>query len=119
MVDGEKPAIILDIYDPLYLHPQDIGSQLITFKLEGTENYKVWSAAVQLALHTRKKLGFINGKCSRPEDDALLQNQWDRWSSLSEYYYNLNALWRQFDSLVDLPTCTCEGASALKEHRHI
>ncbi|GJU43614.1 ribonuclease H-like domain-containing protein [Tanacetum coccineum] len=119
MVDGEKPAIILDIYDPLYLHPQDIGSQLITFKLEGTENYKVWSAAVQLALHTRKKLGFINGKCSRPEDDALLQNQWDRWSSLSEYYYNLNALWRQFDSLVDLPTCTCEGASALKEHRHL
>ncbi|GJS39240.1 ribonuclease H-like domain-containing protein, partial [Tanacetum coccineum] len=142
------------------------------------ENYKVWSAVVQLALHTRNKLGFINGKCVRPEGDALLQNQWDRcnsvvlswllgcisedlykgqvfsknskivWdeleetynkqdgsvifnlhfkihsltqsgSSLSKYYHNFNALWRQFDSLVDLPTCTCEGASAFKEHRQL
>ncbi|GKA51863.1 ribonuclease H-like domain-containing protein, partial [Tanacetum coccineum] len=156
----------------------DIGSQLITFKLEGTENYKVWSAVVQLALHTRNKLGFINGKCVRPEGDALLQNQWDRcnsvvlswllgcisedlykgqvfsknskivWDELEEtynkqdgsvifnlhfkihsltqsgfslfkYYHNFNALWRQFDSLVDLPTCTCEGASAFKEHRQL
>nr|GEU80912.1 putative Gag-polypeptide of LTR copia-type [Tanacetum cinerariifolium] len=43
-----------------------------------TENYKVWVAAIQLALHTRNKLGFINGKCVRHESDALLQDQWDR-----------------------------------------
>ena len=39
--EGGSSELKLDIYDPLYLHPQDIGAQLITFKLEGTENYKV------------------------------------------------------------------------------
>ncbi|GJU50510.1 protein FAR1-related sequence 5 [Tanacetum coccineum] len=74
MVDGDDPKkkgvaegsseLKLDIYEHLYLHSQDIGSQLITFNLEGTENYKVWSA-VLLALHTRNKIGLINGKCVR------------------------------------------------------
>ncbi|GKD47042.1 ribonuclease H-like domain-containing protein [Tanacetum coccineum] len=88
MVDGDKPKdkgidggssdVKLNIYDPLYLYPQDIGSQLITFKLEGTENYKVWSAAVELALHTRNKIGFINGKCVRDVNKGPLQDQWDK-----------------------------------------
>ncbi|GKC25452.1 ribonuclease H-like domain-containing protein [Tanacetum coccineum] len=88
MVDGDKPKdkgidggssdVKLNIYDPLYLHPHDIGSQLITFKLEGTENYKVWSAAVELALHTRNKIGFINGKCVRDVNKGPLQDQWDK-----------------------------------------
>ncbi|GJZ71494.1 putative RNA-directed DNA polymerase [Tanacetum coccineum] len=50
--------------------------------LTGTENYKVWSADVTLALHTKNKLGFINGKCVRDENDALLQEQWDRCNSI-------------------------------------
>lgn len=40
-------------------------------------------------------------------------------SSLSEYYHKLNSLWRQFDSLVSLPVCTCEGATKLKEHNQL
>ena len=36
--------------------------------------------------------------------------------SLSEYYHEFNALWRQFDSLVDLPTCVCDTAPKLKQH---
>ncbi|GJU00934.1 ribonuclease H-like domain-containing protein [Tanacetum coccineum] len=72
----------LDIYDPLYLHPQEIGSQLITFKLKGTENYKVWSAVVQLALHTRNKIRFINEKCIRVENAGPLQDQWDRCNAV-------------------------------------
>ncbi|GKB81769.1 putative RNA-directed DNA polymerase, partial [Tanacetum coccineum] len=64
----------LDVYDPLFLHHNNIGSQLITFKLERTENYKVWAAVVQLALHTRNKLGFINGKTVRHGSDGLLED---------------------------------------------
>ncbi|GJT96270.1 ribonuclease H-like domain-containing protein [Tanacetum coccineum] len=77
--EGGSSELKLDVYDPLYLHHNDIGSQLITFKLEGTKNYKVWSAAVQLALHTRNKLGFVDGTCVRDENDALRQSQWDRY----------------------------------------
>ncbi|GJY03740.1 putative RNA-directed DNA polymerase [Tanacetum coccineum] len=177
-VEGGSSDLKLDIYDPLYLHPQDIGSQLITFKLEGTENYKVWSVAVQLALHTKNKIGFITRKCVRDENEGPLQQQWDRcnavvlswllgcvspelykgqvfcnnsknvWDelketydkqdrsviynlhhkiytltqsgmSLSEYYHECNSLWRQFDSLVDLPACVCEGSDKLKEHAQL
>ncbi|GKG48731.1 hypothetical protein Tco_0512878, partial [Tanacetum coccineum] len=39
-----------------------------------TDNYKV---AVQLALHTRNKSGFINGKCVRDTEIGPLQEQWD------------------------------------------
>ncbi|GKB66235.1 putative RNA-directed DNA polymerase, partial [Tanacetum coccineum] len=30
-----------------------------------------------------------------------------------------NSLWRQFDSLVDLPSCTCDGATKSKEHKDL
>ncbi|GKA85883.1 ribonuclease H-like domain-containing protein [Tanacetum coccineum] len=47
-----------------------------------SENYKVWSAAVDLALHTRNKIGFINGKSVREEKTGPLQEQWDRLMQL-------------------------------------
>ncbi|GJU10583.1 ribonuclease H-like domain-containing protein, partial [Tanacetum coccineum] len=31
-------------------------------------------------------------------------------STLADYYHNLNALWKQFDCLVELPRCTCHAA---------
>ncbi|GKD74932.1 hypothetical protein Tco_1333214 [Tanacetum coccineum] len=40
-------------------------------------------------------------------------------SPLSKYYHNYNSLWRQFDSLVDLPSCSCDGASKLKDHKDL
>nr|GEW67536.1 ribonuclease H-like domain-containing protein [Tanacetum cinerariifolium] len=36
--------------------------------------------------------------------------------SLSEYYPECNALWRQFDSLVDLTACSCDTALKVKKH---
>ncbi|GJR61218.1 ribonuclease H-like domain-containing protein [Tanacetum coccineum] len=35
------------------------------------------------------------------------------------YYHKYNSLWRQFDSLVDLPSCTCNSASKLKDHKDL
>ena len=169
----------IDQFDPLYLHSNDTnGIPLINFKLEGPENYKVWSAAITIAIHTKNKRDFINGKIERPEDAGFLQEQWDRcnyvvlswilgcvsqevfmgqifsknaknvWDelketydkqdasiifnmhykihsftqsgiSLSEYYHKFNALWRQYDSLVSLPECVCEGSTKLKEHNKL
>ncbi|GJU85262.1 hypothetical protein Tco_1292808 [Tanacetum coccineum] len=67
----------LDICDPLYRHPQDIGSQLSTFMLEGTKNYKVRYAVVHLALLTRNKSGFITGDCVRSPNNGVYKDQWD------------------------------------------
>ncbi|GJV91218.1 retrovirus-related pol polyprotein from transposon TNT 1-94 [Tanacetum coccineum] len=52
MVEGEKPPI-------------DNG--------KGIKNYKVWSAGVQLALHTRNKGGFINDSLKLKEHAQLLK----------------------------------------------
>ncbi|GJT45562.1 hypothetical protein Tco_0954277 [Tanacetum coccineum] len=95
-LEGGSSELKLDIYDPLYLHPQDICSQLITFKLEGTKDYKLWSATMhkfwaatmQLALHTRNKNGFING-CVSPDlykGQVFCKNAKNVWDELKETY---------------------------------
>ncbi|GKE49143.1 ribonuclease H-like domain-containing protein, partial [Tanacetum coccineum] len=141
----------IDQYDSLFLHSNDTnGIPLISFKLEGTENYKVWKAAITIAIHTNNKLGFINGKLKRPEEEGCFFSKnaktvWDELeetysrqdasvifnvyykihslslfgSPLSEYYHKFNALWRQYDSLVNLPDCICENSEKLKKHNQL
>ncbi|GJR62301.1 reverse transcriptase domain-containing protein [Tanacetum coccineum] len=66
----------IDQYDQLLLHSNDTsGVPLINFKLEGTDNYKVWKVAITIAIHSKNKLGFINGKIKRPEEEGFLQEQ--------------------------------------------
>ncbi|GKC41566.1 putative transcription factor interactor and regulator CCHC(Zn) family protein [Tanacetum coccineum] len=68
--------------DELYLHPTDASSTpLINVKLTGTDNYNVWSHAMTLALHSKNKLGFIDGKCKKPTDKSLV-NQWEICNSV-------------------------------------
>lgn len=73
----------LDFNDPLYLLPSDTsGASILNFKLSGTENYKVWSCAMILALETKSKVGFIDGSCTRSNNDPVLAKQWDRCNSV-------------------------------------
>ncbi|GKB95907.1 ribonuclease H-like domain-containing protein [Tanacetum coccineum] len=37
-------------------------------------------------------------------------------SSVADYYHRLNALWKQFDALIELPKCTCHVADDFKKH---
>ncbi|KAF5782447.1 putative RNA-directed DNA polymerase [Helianthus annuus] len=169
---GSSQTLIskLDIGDPLFLHPSDLSSlTIVGIKLKGTENYRVWSSAMKLALEAKNKFGFIAGKCKKNTDDEVLSSQWDRcnsvvlswllnsdseelylgqvfsklasdvWtdlketydkvdgsivydlykkincitqngSSVSEYYHKLNTMWKQFDVVLQLPSCSCQAA---------
>ncbi|KAI3788114.1 hypothetical protein L2E82_00783 [Cichorium intybus] len=70
---------VVNLDDPLCLHANDIVSvTIISFKLVGTSNYKNWATATVRALTIRNKLGFINGKCSRPTNDEAKAVKWDR-----------------------------------------
>ncbi|GJU78725.1 putative RNA-directed DNA polymerase [Tanacetum coccineum] len=40
-------------------------------------------------------------------------------SSITEYYHRLNALWKQFDALVQLPRCTCHAVEDFKKHNQL
>ncbi|GKE39061.1 ribonuclease H-like domain-containing protein [Tanacetum coccineum] len=40
-------------------------------------------------------------------------------SSIADYYHRLNVLWKQFDSLVQLPRCTCHAVEDFKKHNQL
>ncbi|GJR11180.1 hypothetical protein Tco_0793832 [Tanacetum coccineum] len=101
---------------------------------------------LKLALHTRNKSRFITGACVRSPNNAQLQDKWDScnaavlswqlgfvsqdlykgqlfskiakdvWDELEETYNKQDGY---FDSLVDLPACTCEGVHKLKKHAQL
>nr|GEV00907.1 hypothetical protein [Tanacetum cinerariifolium] len=39
--------------------------------------------------------------------------------TLADYYNNLNSLWKQFDTMVSLPTCTCDAAKHFDKHNQL
>lgn len=69
----------LDPNDPVVLLSSDLSTvSIISFKLQGTINYKSWASATELALRGRNKLGFVLGICPKPTDNAYRAQLWDR-----------------------------------------
>lgn len=56
-------------------------SNLIGFKLNGTDNFRVWFAAMEKAFKNKNKLGFVNGKLPKPTD-ATKADLWERVDSI-------------------------------------
>ncbi|GJU40216.1 valine--tRNA ligase, chloroplastic/mitochondrial 2 isoform X1 [Tanacetum coccineum] len=56
----------LNVGNPLHLHANDNSSvALISFKLLGTKNYRIWFGAMKLALQAKNKYNFVDGTCLR------------------------------------------------------
>lgn len=53
------------------LHPHSFGnpSTILVFTLLNEDNYLIWSRSTRIALETKLKLGFINGKYKEPVDE--------------------------------------------------
>ncbi|GJT29927.1 ribonuclease H-like domain-containing protein [Tanacetum coccineum] len=71
----------LDASNPLHLHANDSNrTPLISIKLTGVENYRIWASAIKLGLKTKNKMGFITGSVLKSDYVAsnLLSEQWDR-----------------------------------------
>nr|GEX49573.1 ribonuclease H-like domain-containing protein [Tanacetum cinerariifolium] len=103
----------LDISDPLHLHPNDTTAlTVVSIKLKGIENYQVWSCAMLLALERKNKIGFIDGSCKRSNTD-------ENGSSIADYYHKLNALWKQYDAMIELPKCICNASKGFKKHNQL
>ncbi|GJX74192.1 ribonuclease H-like domain-containing protein [Tanacetum coccineum] len=52
----------LDAGNPLHIQTNDNSNiALIPFKLFGTENYRIWTSAMKLALQARKNLALLMG----------------------------------------------------------
>ena len=58
----------LDQGNPLHLHPNDSNcASIVSIKLTGVENYRIWASAMKLALQIKNKMGFITGSCVRSD----------------------------------------------------
>ncbi|GJT42142.1 ribonuclease H-like domain-containing protein [Tanacetum coccineum] len=122
----------LDISNPLHLRPNDSATlTVVSVKLKGTENYQVWSYTMLLALEGKNKTRAkhvwdelketydkVNGYATfnlNHKVNSLSQNG----SPIADYYHKLNALWKQFNALVQLPRCTCHAAGDFKKHNSL
>ncbi|GJR04082.1 reverse transcriptase domain-containing protein [Tanacetum coccineum] len=137
----------LDISNPLHLHFNDTTALIVvSIKLKGTQNYQVWSCAMLLALEGKNKtdsiseelfLGQILSKRAKHiweelketydivdgsimfglhhQINTLKQNG----SSIVDYYHKLNALWKQFDAMIELSKCVCNAYEGFKKHNQL
>ncbi|XP_023885950.1 uncharacterized protein LOC111998064 [Quercus suber] len=55
---------------------------LVTQPLLGMRNYHSWSQVMVLALTAKKKISFVNGKISKPEDDSPLYEDWESCNTM-------------------------------------
>ncbi|XP_031276784.1 uncharacterized protein LOC116135229 [Pistacia vera] len=115
---NSSPVTTIDFNHQLYLHPSDTPA--------------------------KKKLGFIDGRCTRDSVSKNLQPQWDRcnaivlswimnsvtkdllsgivyasdshlvWQDLKERFDKL--LWDEYSSMIQLPTCECAMSKIYVDH---
>ena len=69
--------------NPYFLNSNENPSNiLVTQPLLGMRNYHPWSRAMVLTLIAKKKIGFVNGKISKPEDDSPLYEDWESCNTM-------------------------------------
>ncbi|GJR65289.1 ribonuclease H-like domain-containing protein [Tanacetum coccineum] len=110
----------LDAGNQLHLQTNDNNSRpLINLKLTGSENYRVWSNGMKIALQDKNKICFVDGTCTKAAyaTSVPLSNQWKRcnvvvlsWllSSISDDLYlsqvyseNVTEVWKELKKTYD------------------
>ncbi|GKD17183.1 ribonuclease H-like domain-containing protein, partial [Tanacetum coccineum] len=131
MVEGDKPPKDkeqassskgngIDQYVPLFLHNNDTSRvPLINFRLEDVFMGQVFSKNAKVVWDELEET-YSN------QDAYVIFNMHHKihslsqsGSALSEYYHKFNALWRQYDFLVNLPDYICENSEKLKNHNQL
>nr|GEV54983.1 hypothetical protein [Tanacetum cinerariifolium] len=82
----------------LHLQTSDFNSNTIIYvKLTGIENYRVWAAAMKLAINTRNKTSFLDGTCLKFTyannlflGQIFSDNASEVWAELKETYDKLD-----------------------------
>lgn len=67
----------IEVTSPLYLHPSDANNFLLVEKLQGTTNYRSWKLSMEIALASKRKLGFITGAIKKDPADTVKAEAWE------------------------------------------
>ncbi|KAL2904788.1 Serine--tRNA ligase [Bienertia sinuspersici] len=82
MSSGSSSNSVIEPTSPLYLHPSDGTNSIVVEKLTGTSNYRPWRRSLEIALASKRKLGFMTGGVKRGVSDKLKQESWDTCNSM-------------------------------------
>ena len=72
----------IDVSSPLYLHPSDGNNFMAIDKLQGSSNYRSWKRSMEIALSSKRKLGFVNGTLTKDVADAVKGEAWDTCNNM-------------------------------------
>lgn len=75
-------ATTIDVTSPLYLHPSDGSSFQIMEKLQGSANFRSWKRSMEIALASKRKLGFVKGTLKKDTADAVKGEAWETCNSM-------------------------------------
>ncbi|KAL2929561.1 Regulatory protein RecX [Bienertia sinuspersici] len=70
--ETSKEGTGIDFTSPLYLHLSE-GQPVISEKLQGISNYRTWRRSMEIALASKRKLGFVTGQVKRDREDQKKQ----------------------------------------------
>ncbi|GJS17143.1 ribonuclease H-like domain-containing protein [Tanacetum coccineum] len=102
----------LDASNPLHFHANDSnGTPLISIKLTGVENYRIWASVIK-NYATMIEIDGLIGFTLLQKINSFKQGG----LPVFEYYHKLNSIWREFDILTKLPDCVCEARAELIDH---
>lgn len=85
--------------DYLLTFSDGLGKLITHVKLKREENYDEWSNAIEMALDSKSKLGFINGHIAQPGSEDLKLKRWLNVNSMIGSWF-LNTVERTLRSMI-------------------
>ena len=73
---------VIEPNDPLFIYPSDHPGQILVADAFNGEDFDSWKRTFLIALSSKNKVGFVDGRVSKPADDSLLLPHWQRCNDL-------------------------------------
>ncbi|XP_074322746.1 uncharacterized protein LOC141659717 [Apium graveolens] len=81
-METTPPKTTIEVSSPLYLHPSDGNNFMAIDKLQGSSNYRSRKRSMEIALSSKRKLGFVTGTIIKDATDPIMSEAWDTCNNM-------------------------------------